>query len=458
MPEEISAFEHWVRAVGLPLHFPRLDEVEFTDDTARDPAESDDRFYFGQPHEELIETVIQSLAQSELVNLMPDGHGVTTLARYVYHRSSAEAANRSLIPVRFSLEDALNGETIQKLSEKYSDQNSGWTPARTRYAELLSLAGRIPMEEKAREDVAHAAFGSITINLVEESLSAAIKEAIVQSLVSNPWERIITRSVYAELVGARASATSALEERRRQLQGLLSDKGDKEELFRSIAPELSQPWTTLMPELFKYNVRLSLQLDLSPSPIGRYYVDGEGERLTDAYTTALLNIASATKNIQQSSRDESARDAPAFMNCAFFMSPESFTTFQSQVTRLRGERTSFPPYSSLDVFTMLAVHFPRSTGGKRDRKDDLAAVLDSSLIEHKDDRALSTMIQGLSRRLHAMDMDDVRFQLTRSYEGIFGGGVGLEELKDWQTKVDERLAALEQETHAHGRDVEGSQP
>lgn len=114
MPDEISAFEHWIRAVGLPLQFPRLDAVDF----APDQGEIDDRFYFGQPHEELVEAAIQSLAQPALANLVPDGHGVTTLARYVYHRSAAEASLRSLIPVSLTLEDLLDEADVRELQDK----------------------------------------------------------------------------------------------------------------------------------------------------------------------------------------------------------------------------------------------------------------------------------------------------------------------------------------------------
>lgn len=433
MPEAKSAFVHWVRAVGLPLQFPRLEAVEFGHLTAGLQAEFDDGFYFGQPHEELIEAAIQSLAQPSLANLVPDGHGITTLARYVYHRSAAAASLRSLIPVSLSLENLLLDEDLAKLSEKSTGNEDKKLPASGRYARLLSLAEALPEDEGERENAARIAFNSITVSRIEDALDAEIRRAILTSLVSEPWERIITRSVYADLIGAPTTATEQLEKRRRHLLGLLTNGGEADEVFTDT--RLAGPWTAVMSELFDYNVRLSLQFDLSPSPVGRYYLADEGEQLTTAYVDALLNFASALKNIDQ-------RVTLPYMNRAYFLSGPAWTAFESHVSR-RAERTEFPPYSQLDLFTILAVHFPRSTAGKKDRKDDLAAVLDSSLIEHSDDRALSTMISDLSRRLRNMTMSDLRFQLTRSYEGIFGASLGLAELEEWREEVNRRLKALE---------------
>lgn len=440
MPESRSAFEHWVRAVGLPLHFPRLDAVEFGIPSVGKQADIDDRFYFGQPHEELIEAAIQSLAQPSLANLVPDGHGVTTLARYVYHRSASEASVRSLIPVSLSLEDLILDNDINALWTGLVERDVIVARKSGRYGNLLSLASALPADENTREHAAEKAFTSITQERIEEALDKAIEHAIVTSMVSEPWERIITRSFYADLIGAPNTATAELEKRRHQLHGLLVGGGDPAEVFAGT--RLVGPWTDVMPELHAYNVRLSLQFDLSPSPIGRYYVSGEGERLTYAYTDALMAFATAVKNIDQ-------RANARYMNWAYFLSPPAWTTFESQVVR-RAERTDFPAYSQLDVFTILAVHFPRSTAGKKDRKDDLAAVLDSSLIDHADGRALTTMIGDLSLLLRRMDMRDLRFQLTRSYEGIFGVGLGLTELEEWREDVDRRLRALENQVRGLG--------
>src|SRR5207237_1291848 len=130
----------------------------------------------------------------------------------------------------------------------------------------------------------------------------------------------------------------------------------------------------------------------------------------------------------------------SYLNRAFFLSDSAWTAFESQVSEST-ERAEFPPYSALDVFTILAVHFPRRTAGKKDRRDDLAAVLDSSTIPYADDKALSTMIEGLSDWLGRLEIGDVRFQLTEAGQGIWGLPRTISEIEEWQRKTDDRIEA-----------------
>jgi hypothetical protein len=447
-----TPYERWLKAVGLASHFPRLDRVEFTAEDALGRPD-DDRFYFGQPHEELIEAAIQSLAQNAIANLIPDGHGISTLARYVYHRSSREAALRSLIPVWISLEDLLI-EGLQKAEAKDG------APLRINYRDLLNRAPGVTTNPEAAEEQAEVAFAVVTIDHVEDTIQEAVQSAIITSLVSEPWERIIGRATYAELVGAESTSADELEKHRRHLASLLQTGGNALEVLSGT--ELSVPWTELMLDLSaQANVRLSLQFDLSPSPIGRYYMDGDqsrdaplsddgdpngdgdqngdvppAERLTSGYLTGLENVAAAVKNVLQS-----APGGASFINRAFFLSPQAWSTFESQVTK-GAETAKFPPYSALDVFTILAVHYRRGTGGKKDRKDELAAVLDSELIRYREEMALSTMVEDLSSRLHRMRPTDMRFQLSGSFQGMWALPRTEVKLRTWQRGIEEKVEQL----------------
>ncbi len=447
---EPTPFAHWRKAVGLPPHFPRLDAVDFPVDSAGVPtAEFDDRFYFGQPHEELIEEAIQSLAQPALANLIPDGHGITTLARYVYRRSAAEASLRSLIPVSIVLENIIEEADIEKVEEAFEVKAPAGPLAGQRYFRLLGLANALPRSVDERERAAAMLFAPVTVSVLEDAIDTAIQDALVRSLVSEPWERILGRSYYAELVGADTAASEDLERTRRNLLGVLGDRGQSAELFDSFGTRLNENWTVLMPELQgQANVRLSLQLDLSPSPVGRVFDEGEGEMLLPSYLGAIKNASAAVKNIEQRAwRVAGERDLPMFagrsyLHQVYFLSDMAWTAFETHVNE-RIEQTEFPAYSLLDAFTILAVHFPRKTAGKKDRQDDLATVLDSNTIPHKDDKALSTMMEDLSVWLASLKMIDVRFQLTHAWAGIWGTARALEALEEWRTRIDAEVKDLQ---------------
>lgn len=450
--DEPTPFAHWLKAVGLPSHFPRLDAVEFpVDATGAPTAEFDDRFYFGQPHEELIEEAIQSLAQPALANLIPDGHGITTLARYVYRRSAAEASLRSLIPVSIVLEDVIEEADIEKVEAAFGIKAPTGLLAGQRYFRLLRLAAALPRSSEERERAAAMLFEPVTVTVLQDAIDSAIQDALVRSLVSEPWERILGRSYYAELVGADTAASEDLERTRRNLLVVLGDRGQSAELFESFGTRLNEEWTVLMPELQRQsNVRLSLQLDLSPSPIGRVYDQAGGEVLLPSYVSAIANASAAVKNIDQRAEHVAKeRDLPmlaerSYLHHVYFLSDLAWTAFEAHVNE-RIEQTEFPAYSLLDAFTILAVHFPRKTAGKKDRQDDLATVLDSNTIPHKDDKALSTMMEDLSVWLTSLKMIDVRFQLTHAWAGIWGTARALEDLEEWRTRIDAEVKRLQAE-------------
>ncbi len=448
---QASGFDHWLKAVGLPTHFPRLDAVDFPVDATGAPTpEFDDRFYFGQPHEELIEAAIQSLAQPALANVIPDGHGITTLARYVHRRSAAEASLRALIPVSIVLEDVISNEVLALVEEKYAIDPPVGPLAEQRYFRLLQLAASLPNDRKVRASVASEIFAPITISHLAEVISGAIQGAIVRSLVSEPWERIIGRSFYAELVGAPTSSAEDLEKSRRSLRAYLGDRDTVPELFTTLDTRLHEHWTVLMPELQRHaNVRLSIQFDLSPSPVGRYHSDGHGEQVAAAYLKAIENVAAAMKIIEQDSvralaGTRASWSGISYLNVAYFLSDAAWTAFESNVA-VGIEKTEFPAYTLLDVFTIMAVHFPRKTAGKKDRRDDLATVLDSNTIPYESTKSLSRMMEDLSSWFESLQMIDVRFQLTRAWSGIWGTPRALEDLEKWRQRMDLQVARLETE-------------
>jgi hypothetical protein len=317
----------------------------------------------------------------------------------------------------------------------------------SRYQRLLELAAVLDelQDDKVRERAATDLFESVNVDRIQSVIEHAMHDSIVNSLIAEPWERIIGKALYADLLGS-PTASSDLAARRSEIRSFAAASHNRSEVFDRFGTRLTEPWTSLMSRLYaQANVRLSLQLDLSPSPMGRYYT-GEVEQLTEGYEQALTEVRSALKNIDE---DASRATPPArggdpgglnFLNKVYFASHAGWTAYTAMVTE-HVERTTFPAYSGLDVFTILAVHFPRRTAGKRDRKDDLAAVLDSRTIRYSPNKALSTMTQELASRLRDLKMDDLQFQLAEStFAGIWGSdrmSIELERLKS-------RVTALEQ--------------
>ncbi|HEV7721289.1 MAG TPA: hypothetical protein VGO60_08395 [Iamia sp.] len=436
-----NALDHWLKAVGLAPHFPRLDRVGLSGEPGSE-VPIDDRFYFGQPHEELIEAAIGSLLRPGIANLAPTGHGITTLARYVYDKSVADAVKRSLVPVRFSLEDVLEPVSRELMAEvlEIADPAQAPEPPDTdTYGRLLwaSIQAQKSGLEQAPKRLAQSLFGSVDKATVKRRVEDAITGAVVTSLVTEPWELVIGNGAYAALVGAPTNRAEDLVQARRALSALLRSGGDPVAAAEDQRARLGQPWPVLLRTLWaEGQVRLSIQLDLSPSPAGRSYRSSTGrEHLSKPYEKALRQVAAAIKNI-----DEETKDTP--FNVALFLSVDALRTYESQVTK-KPERREFPAYSSLDVFTILAVHFRRSTGGKKDRKDDLAAVLDSSLIAYEEGAALSTMTHKLRVELEQMRPENLRFQVSPGFSGIFGFHRSIDELEEWQRETDERLAEIE---------------
>jgi hypothetical protein len=428
-----TPFGYWLQAQGLPLDFPRLwpialdDVVDASD--GQNGRTSDDFFFFGQTHVDLIESAIRSTLQPRVVNLIPEGHGASTIARYVYDRCDRIAAERCLIPVRVSLEDLLTVEV---------ESSDGEGVHRQRYGQLLRMA-RDARENGNHEEVAEEAFEDISADTLHDEFSRRIGDSIVESLLSEQWELATGRGFYAQLIGARSPSLEDLEHRRRQLRGVWSSLRDAdgsvcevglvEGLERTVeaSPVVTLPWQELMEQLFdNFQIRLSLQVDLSPSPVGRYFAE-ERERYTYAYEEAIAEVSAVLKNIEEETGN--------YLRIALFMAPGARQIFENDVNKGL-EELRFPQYSELDMFTILAVHFPRHTGSKKDRKDDLASVLDSRLLHYENGKGLSTMIEDLRSRLLSMTAEEMRYQLSEAYQGIFRPPKNYLDLLEWQDQQE----------------------
>lgn len=453
--ERTSPFIQWLKAVGLKETFPRLSPVDFHKPGAKTGQTRvvEDDFYFG-PNEDLIEAAIKSSRQPRVANLFPDGHGISTIARYVYERCAFVAAERGIVAVRVSLEDLLQiGQGI----------GSGTSE---RYAKILELARAAGPE--GIEEASERAFAGVESGAIQEHIETRIKNEIVRSLLTEAWELATSENYYSSLIGAPQATTAALEERRRYLINFIEPDGalrSTESIHEVVddAPLLTRSWLETMEELHdRAGIRLSLQLDLSPSPLGRTS-DANQEYYTQAYETALGESRAALKNIEEKTG--------AYLSRSFFIGKEGLEILESDVPKGL-ETRSFAPYTELDAFTILAIHYPRSVAGKLDRPDELAAVFDSSLLQHSENKSLSRMAEDLSSRLKQIAPEDLRFQLTAKLQGVFGQYRGLEELAEtieqqqrwqdahavwrsevdeWRTQVDDRLAAVEQGEHGPGQ-------
>jgi hypothetical protein len=407
----------WLEAVGIGTEFPSLGELRWPapdkDEYGRDIATEDSkRWFLNRPHLLAVSKIYKSLKSARAIVTRP-GQGATTLARYLYQKAESDTLIRSSIPVLISLEDLINESYAsvmrraqQAITEARATSGSYPFSSMGPYvaAELTEaqLAERESYEDET-EQLKDAAdlraaelFREINSALLKKHIEQSIETAVVRSLVSQPWELAMSRSNYRDILNAKSPQTSDLEERRYELARFVSqdpmNDAQKETLGR-LAPRLVPKDTRdLVAELNKLcGVRISLILDLSATPLGRFYIsEDEGEHLTEAYRAVLNRVASAIKNIEQGGASQPSPTLPSLLNKTYIMSEEAWIQFSQAEARQEDEVIRFPSLRPIDLFAMLAHHYPTHQDESGRRAEALAAVVDSRFVQITDRRAIST--------------------------------------------------------------------
>ena len=407
-----KAFALWREAVGFEDGFPRLRAL-------REPAPRRDRFghetptrdsakfFLNQMHREKLMDIRESLAGRSLVVTTAPGHGATTLARYLYLEAEKDAVVRKAIPVFTSLEDMLPEHDYTKLAQMEFDLLS----------DLHSLSRRhfcADPEEvmEAADEAAAQLFGKLTARRIAAQIESDVRLAVVRSLVLSRWEHVLSKSLYRDLLGTSIATDEAFEARRAELAPIVKGPvGDAQwELIASVAGQLgSEDYQAIIRELNREgNVRIRLMLDLSATPMGRQYlgdsrkdVDEHGEYPAQPYVDALKAVTKAVKNVEERSAGGPQPTLPSLLDKAYFLNRQAWRQLDADFTKQVDSVIDFPPYRAVDVFAMLAYHYPPSWDDHGGRVELLSAVLDSEFIEIGEDTALSTEMVLLECQLRA---------------------------------------------------------
>lgn len=417
----------WLEAVGIGAEFPSLGELRCPapkkDEYGRDLATEDSRRWFlNRPHLLAVNEIYKSLKSARAIVTRP-GQGATTLARYLYMRAESDTLIRSSIPVLVSLEDLIDApyahlmrQGQEAITEALITSSNYPFPSTTHptYSSESALIAADYYEDDIEElkDAADLRAATLFLGInsatLKKHIEQSIESAVVRSLVTQPWELAMSRTIYRDILKAKSPQTNHLKDRRYELARFVSEEllndGQKLLLARTAPRLVPDDIRTLVAELNKdCNVRISLILDLSATPVGRFYIgEDEGEHLTEPYRAVLSRFAAAIKNIEQGGASQPAPTLPSLLDKTFIMSEEAWIQFSQAEARQEDEVIRFPALRPIDVFAMLAHHYPTHEDEWGRRAEALAAVVDSRFVQITERRAISTEMALLRAELRAI--------------------------------------------------------
>ena len=408
----------WLEAVGISEGFPALRSlrrpIADRDELGREhPNDDSRRWFLNRPHLQKLHEIYESLSAARVVTTAT-GHGATTLARYLYQKADEDTLLRRSVPVLLSLEDVLDVPYDELLGVEREALRSSHPELHARRYSEDADGTKSEADTKAEK-----MFDPLTTARLRERIEKAVHTAVVRSLVTRPWERAMPRGRYRELLDAASPQPADLVARRQDLARFVTDGTINDSawsLLKERAPRLvPEDYRELVAELANAcGVRISLLLDLSATPAGRLYVnDAEGEYLTEAYLNVLSRTAAAIKNIEQSGGRGPRPTLPSLLDKTYIMSGDAWIEFQRDYTAQEDSVIEFPSLRPIDVFAMLAYHYPPHQHETGRRAEALAAVVDSTYVRISPSRALSTEMAVLESELshRVTQTGDVTYQL-----------------------------------------------
>ncbi len=446
-PKAEELFGDWRIAVGFAREFPRLGPLMHPwperntlgqEQMTRDSR----RFFLGKEQREVAREVYESLGSSRVVRTAP-GHGATTLARWVHDQAAQEAISRRMIPVLVSLEQIvdMSYEQLADGEKRFLVEMHGSDALGRRCFESDREGDEEAIDDliEGADERAATYFSRITPTLCADTIEAYIRFAVVRSLATRPWERVFTRAQCRNLIGTSSGDPQAIEAQRMELGDVFERAGDISPPLKSsddfwggvasVSPSLArEDYHEILRDLNRWGrVRVSLMLDLSATPMGRQYLGREhGEHLTEPYMTVLKHVNKALKNIEQGAAGGPEPIMPSLLDTTFFLSTPAWSAFSAEFQAQEDQVIDFPAYRPVDLFAILANHYPpesqQQAGG---RVEVLAAVLDSEFLELNERTAISTEMVLLEQQLkHELSSrEGIAYHLRRSHApGELGEG------------------------------------
>lgn len=301
----------------------------------------DVKLYLNEPHEATYNE-IRERARSPLVAvLVTPGHGCTTLARYVYKMSRADAVATGLLPVQLALSD-------------------------------------IDPKQPAN------------------SLEELIRHQSVNLLVNQPWEHVMQDRSYGDLLGVTGTFAD-VERKRQELRGLvaLGQKVNWREV-RRVAPRLvPERFVTLLAQLARdHGIRATLQTDLS----SREQHDPTSTA-EEAYVEKIENLKRAVKGLHE--RDATAAN-PTLPSVLYEMYFVSAAGLQLLLNGWRREYSivDYPHYGRMDFFSILSFHYPQRLEPGQRKQEALVSILEPDALDYEFERfPLERLAEMLERDL-----------------------------------------------------------
>lgn len=221
--QEQDPFDTWLETVGFAKGFPRLRAFE--------PSADSSKFFLTELHQNQVDEISESLGNAAIAIVTAPGHGATTLARYLFERAREESIIRRAIPVWVSIEDLVDATSYDAMvEEEYKTIAAVHEDCRDRGAATRAGGGE-PNEDKRNElryeadNRARAVFAKVTVGAIQEAIQSAVRLGIVRSLVTRPWERVLQKVHYRDLIGATVATPSVFAARRLELTAVLENSG-----------------------------------------------------------------------------------------------------------------------------------------------------------------------------------------------------------------------------------------
>lgn len=428
-----EGFRLWKDAVGLPDQFPRLAPItEPLVQSGSRPLDGpafnlNPHLFLGAQREGTVQRIVDSLGMPLLAVCVAAGHGCTTLAGIVYARAEAAAVGKGVVPVRVALEDYLAPDP----EDVYPVSVEGLSPSQRR-----TITAN-------RQAIAEHAFAPLEDRDPMELIYEAIRRAVLVSLTTNPWERSLGRAEYGTLIGAKRQDDDALVAQRNRLAPIVANDPISDGVLGELAPNLAVDVRELVRALNadRRTVRISLQLDLSSSCRGRIH-GREGEELLDPYVRVVRSFVQALKNLDEQNARAKPPTLPSLLDQTVFISPVGLDIFTNEWTR-QPEVVSFPWYRPVDLFAILAHHYPPQHAAPGVRPTDrLSSIMHSGpLIEVDQTMAITTAIDRLEARLRMQmsDPDRLSYHVEAATAPPRALSVRLTHLEERINRLDARL-------------------
>lgn len=359
--------------------------------------------------------------------VVPVGHGATTLARWVVKRVEQDCLRMRMIPVLVSLDDLLDNDHALAKLEEIHESSSGVVllpppvvPDYTQSSPYIQLAKDMrPLARRKRikeamvhvDEITRAALDHV---LPQAVLDDAIHAAVVRSLVTHPWERVIGDYRYGTLIGAAETDGASLRKRRGELQPIADPAaGSIDWGALSVMSKILGDRGELAQVLSKNRIQVVVNLDLSCTHYGRLTVrEAERGASHDIETNWFKAFAVERFLTHLKDQDDQTGDlmstwkaaGDSVVSVTEFLSAGTNAAFQALYATAHGtmETTAFDP---LDVFAVVAAHYPQKRTNS-DRPELVSAVMSTGVIEgvaRSPLLALTSMVHELEDVLTSWD-------------------------------------------------------